>query len=191
MRRMGFTVSLKRAGFGLLAFALTLGAYLGYLHLTSNFHEVLPGKLYRSAQLSGRQLADVIKTYHIKTVINLRGANVGRDWYDREIEVAQRYGVTHVDFGMSARKQLSPERSMALVELMRKAEGPVLIHCKAGADRTGLASVMYLQQIAGIDEETAEWQLTPLFGHLNIPFTGAYAMDDTWEDFEKLIGLPS
>lgn len=191
MRRMGFTVSLKRAVFGLLAFALTLGAYLGYLQLTGNFHEVLPGKLYRSAQLSGSQLADVIKTYHIKTVINLRGANVGRDWYDREIEVAHRYGVTHVDFGMSARKQLSPERSMALIELMRKAEGPVLIHCNAGADRTGLASVMYLQQIAGIDEETAEWQLTPLFGHLNIPFTGAYAMDDTWEDFEKLIGLPS
>ena len=30
---------------------------------------------------------------YMKGVINLRGANVGRDWYDREIEVAQRYGL--------------------------------------------------------------------------------------------------
>ena len=96
-----------------------------------------------------------------------------------------------VDFHMSARRMLTVEQSRQLIALMRNAPGPILIHCSAGADRTGLASVMYMQQIAGVDEETAEWQLSPLYGHLNLPFLSVYAMDDTWESFEKAIGLDS
>ncbi len=44
---------------------------------------------------------------------------------------------------------------------------------------------MYLQQVAGVNEAQAEWQLSPLFGHLNLPFIGAYAMDDTLGSFRK------
>ncbi|MGN7293189.1 tyrosine-protein phosphatase [Rhizobium sp. SAFR-030] len=188
---MNLRRSAGRAALVGLGLTIASGCYLGYLQLTGNFHEVVAGRFYRSAQLTGDQFAHYIDQHHIRTVINLRGAKPGAGWYDDEIDVARSKGVTHVDFAMSARKALTPEESFQLIDLMRKAEGPILVHCKGGADRTGLASVMYLQQIAGIDEETAEWELTPLFGHLNIPFTGPYAMDDTWENFEKLIGLPS
>lgn len=181
----------KRAGLCLAASMLLLGAYLGFLQLTGNFHEVVPGQFYRSAQLSKEGFDHYIETYHIRTVINLRGGKPGAPWYEDELAATNAHGVTHIDFAMSATKELTPEQSFELVSLLRSAEGPILVHCKSGADRTGLASVMYLQQVANVDEETAEWQLTPLFGHLNIPFTGPYAMDDTWEDFEKLIGLPS
>jgi protein tyrosine/serine phosphatase len=34
------------------------GLYLGYLHATGNFHEVIAGELYRSAQPSPEQLSD-------------------------------------------------------------------------------------------------------------------------------------
>jgi protein tyrosine/serine phosphatase len=180
-----------RTAFVFLLLVALPGIYLTYLNLSGNFHEVLPGRFYRSAQLSGHQLERIIATYQIKTVINLRGANANAGWYQDEIRATARQGATHIDFGMSARKILSPEKSMALIALMRNVQGPILVHCAGGADRTGLASVMYLQQIAGVDEETAEWQLTPLFGHLNIPFTAAYAMDDSWEQFEKLADLPS
>lgn len=181
----------KRAGLCVGVPALLLGAYLAVLQLTGNFHEVVPGQFYRSAQLSKDGFDHYIETYHIRTVINLRGAKPGAPWYEDELAAAKAHGVTHVDFAMSASKELTPAQSFELVNLLRNAEGPILVHCKNGADRTGLASVMYLQQVDNVDEKTAEWQLTPLFGHLNIPFTGAYAMDDTWEDFEKLIGLPS
>lgn len=180
-----------RAGQTVLALSFSFGTYLCALQWTGNFHEVIPGRFYRSAQLSGTALSQDIETYHIRTVINLRGAQPGAGWYEDELAVARAHGVNHVDFTMSAERELTPAQSFALVALMRNAEGPILVHCKSGADRTGLASVMYLQQIAGVDEKTAEWQLTPLFGHLNIPFTGVYAMDDTWEQFEKLVGLPS
>jgi len=174
-----------------LSALILLGVYLGALQLTGNFHEVIPGRFYRSAQLSSTDLGKYIDRYGIKTVINLRGSAVGRPWYDDEVASTQQHGAIHIDFRMSAGRQLTSEQSLHLIELMRNAPGPVLVHCQAGADRTGLASVMYLQQVAGVDEETAEWQLSPLYGHVGLPFLYAYPMDETWEAFEKFIGLPS
>lgn len=181
----------KRIGLGAVILLLFVGAYLGVLQLTGNFHEVLPGRFYRSAQLSPETLAEYIQQYGIRTVINLRGENDERDWYRHEAEAVQAHGATLVNFRMSAKRQLTVQQSWELVNIMRAAKGPILVHCQGGADRTGLASVMYLQQIAGVDEETAELQLSPLYGHLNLFFLSAYAMDDTWEAFEKVIGLDS
>lgn len=167
------------------------GFYLGGLQVSGNFHEVKAGEFYRSAQPSADALSRYINRHGIRTVINLRGASPGRAWYDDEIRVSAQKGVEHIDFPMSDRTILTPKRSMELLALMRDAPKPILIHCKAGADRTGLASVMYLQQLGGIDEETAEWQLSPLYGHVALPGIGPYAMDTSWEDFEKVLGLDS
>jgi uncharacterized protein (TIGR01244 family) len=152
---------------------------------------VLPGQFYRSAQLSGQRLGEEIDRYGIKTVVNLRGENVGKGWYDDEVAATAEHGARHVDFRMSARRDLTPAQTQELLALLDTAEQPVLVHCMSGADRTGLASVIFLQQVAGVDEEEAEWQLSPLYGHINLPFLAAYAMDDTWEALEKVIGLDS
>ena len=41
-----------------------------------------------------------------------------------------------------------------------------------------------------MDEETAEWQLTPIYGHFGIPFLSpSFAMDETWEELEPLFGI--
>lgn len=188
---MLFVKILKKTSLIIGSVILGLGVYLGYLQLAGNFHEVLPGRLYRSAQLSADNLGQYIDQYKIKTVINLRGGNPDAAWYRAEEAAVIAHGAKEVNFEMSARKPLGMDRTLELLEVLRNAEGPVLIHCRSGADRTGLASVLYLQQIAGVDEETAEWQLSPLFGHLNLPFLKEYAMDDTWEAFEKRVGLHS
>lgn len=180
-----------RGGLILVGIAALFGAYVGLLILSGNFHEVLPGQFYRSAQLSGERLGEEIDRYGIKTVINLRGENLGKGWYDDEVAATAAHGATHVDFRMSAQRDLTPERTQELLSLLKTAEQPILVHCMSGADRTGLASVIFLQQVAGVDEEEAEWQLSPLYGHINLPFLGAYAMDNTWEAFEKVIGLDS
>lgn len=172
------------------ASVLVMGGYLGFLQVSGNFHEILPGELYRSAQPTPSQLADYITRYGIKTVINLRGPSQ-REWYKGEVATAERLSARHVDFQMSVRRQLTPDESQRLIALMRDAPKPILIHCLAGADRTGLASVIYLQQIANVDEDTAEWQLSPIYGHINLPFLEAYAMDETWEGLEQLLGIES
>jgi protein tyrosine/serine phosphatase len=183
----------KRLGLGVAVIILSGGAYLGQQQFRGNFHEVVPGQFYRSAQPSPAELAAYVKHYNIKTVINLRGASkTGAAWYTDEIKESQALGVKHLDFAMSAGRELTGAQMAALTQLMRDAPKPILVHCYSGVDRTGLASVVYLQQVAGVDEETAEWQLSVLYGHFAIPFINrAYAMDESWEAFEKIIGLDS
>lgn len=165
---------------------LMLLLYIGVLQFSGNFHEVIAGQLYRSSQLSDKQLWQYVQANGIKTIINLRGENDGSSWYQRERAVSEKLGVQHVDFGMSAYKELTPARVAQLIQIMREAPKPILIHCKSGADRTGLASAIYVNRIAGMDEDTAERQLSIRFGHLGIPFlSSAYAMDRSWEKIEN------
>jgi len=179
----------KRTGLSLVGAALLFGGYLGGLQLTGNFHEVLPGVLYRSAQPSAVDIASYTGKYGIRTIVNLRGEN-DRDWYRQEIAATKQAKIEHLDFRMSASQELSVEQAAELVRLLRDAPKPILIHCQSGADRTGLASLLYLQQIAGKDEKTAEAQLSVRYGHIGIPYlSSAYAMDRTWEKLEKVFGL--
>ncbi|MDQ0455298.1 dual specificity protein phosphatase family protein [Rhizobium paknamense] len=177
---------------GLAAFVACSAIYLSYLQLSGNFHEVIAGEFYRSAQPTGAEIEGYAHRYGIKTIVNLRGAS-SRSWYKDEVETAAKLGITHVDFPMSAGRDLPSDKAMALVEILKNAPKPILIHCLSGADRSGLASVIYLQQVAGIDEETAEMQLWPIvYGHVGIPFLSkSFAMDESWENFEKVIGLDS
>lgn len=183
---------LWRCGRGFLAIALLAGLYLGGLQLSGNFHTVIAGELYRSAQPSTRQLTGYVKAHGIRTVVNLRGADETASWYKDEMEASRALGLNHVDFRMSPGKRLTTEQSQELIALLKDSPRPILIHCKAGADRTGLVSTIYLQQIAGIAEDTAEWQLSPLYGHVVIPYlSAAFAMDESWESLEMLLGISS
>ncbi|MGV2127185.1 tyrosine-protein phosphatase [Agrobacterium vitis] len=171
---------------------LSCGAYLGYLRLSGNFHEVIPGEFYRSAQPSAADIKDYAGRYGIKTIVNLRGSSPS-PWYAQEVATARELGIDHIDFRMSAAKGLTIDKAEQLVALLKSAPKPILIHCEGGADRSGLASVLYLQQIAGVQEDTAEQQLWPvIYGHVGIPYvTKAYAMDRSWLDFEKAMGIES
>lgn len=164
-----------------------LGSYLGYLQLSGNFHTVIEGELYRSAQPSAASLESYVHRYGIKTVINLRGPEKKQSWYTDEIATASRLGIEHVDFAMSATREVTPEAAEKLVAIMRKAPKPILIHCKAGADRSGIAAALYSLKIAGRDEDTSEAQLSIYFGHIGIPvLSRTFAMDRSWEGIERL-----
>ncbi|MHB0954479.1 MAG: hypothetical protein ACYC10_21510 [Allorhizobium sp.] len=67
---------------GLLATVLTIGGYLGYLQLSGNFHPVIAGEVYRSAQPSGDAIARYAREQGIQSIINLRGPNPGRAWHN-------------------------------------------------------------------------------------------------------------
>lgn len=182
---------LNRLGLSIATAGLTLGGYLVGIQLAGNFHEVLPGELYRSNQPTARQIENYTQHYGIKTIVNLRGAKENAAWYENEAATAKGLGIRHIDFGMSSSRQMTLDETYELVALLRDAPKPILIHCKSGADRTGLVSVIYLQQIAGADVETAERQLSIRFGHVGLPFfSPTYAMDENWEELERAFGLP-
>jgi protein tyrosine/serine phosphatase len=153
------------------------GTYLGALQITGNFNTVVAGEIYRSGQLSATQIADYTEEYGIRTIINLRGDNTGRAWYDDEVTEAARLNISHIDFAISARRELTAAQAATLVALMRNARKPILIHCQAGSDRTGLASALYLAAIKKSDVSIAQRQLSIRFGHFSLPFIAEYAMD--------------
>jgi protein tyrosine phosphatase (PTP) superfamily phosphohydrolase (DUF442 family) len=109
-----------------------------------NFDAVIPGEVYRSAQLSGERLRQVVRDNDIRSVINLRPIREeGSDWYPEEMAAVRELGIDHQTLGMS---QTTPrvDNILALRELLDEAEQPILVHCASGVDRTGLASVMIL-----------------------------------------------
>ncbi|GES45550.1 tyrosine phosphatase family protein [Rhizobium sp. ERR 922] len=171
------------------AFLVAASGFYAHMLWTTNFHPVIAGELYRSSQPSATNIAEFQKQYGIKTIINLRGYNSGHHWYDTEVAEAKALNIDHIDFHMSSARELTQEQAAQLVEIMRNAPKPILIHCQAGADRTGLASALYLAAIAKTNEATAEGQMSIIYGHLPFSFTRAYAMDRTFEKLEPWLGL--
>ncbi len=181
-------VLLKVSAVVLVAVPVLAGAHMGIGQLTGNFHEVIPGELYRSAQPSGEDIADYAKKHGIKTILNLR--NEKREaWYDAESAAAKQNGIRLIDYPLSSSEKLSVDDAEMLAAVMRNADKPILIHCEHGANRTGLASAIYVGAVAGKSEAAAEFQLSPYYGHVPIRGIGRYEMYQSWDDFEETLGF--
>lgn len=147
-----------------------------------NFHEIDPGKLYRSAQMPAVELDLALSAYDIRTVINLRGANPGRGWYDEEKSVTQANGVLQVDISMSAKELPTRQNLIKLLDALKNSPRPILVHCQAGADRTGEASALYQMLYMNKSRAEAMAMLAPRYGHLR-SFMPAkdYFIEDVWQ----------
>jgi protein-tyrosine phosphatase len=147
--------------------------FLAVLYLASpgwfgaNFHEVLPGRVYRSGQLSSAELERAIARYRLRSLINLRGAKPGREWYEKEAEVARRSGLMQEDLDLPPRRLPSRWSVLRLIELLERLPEPILIHCRAGSDRTGFASAVVRMTRGGETLERALSELSLTYGHLS------------------------
>ena len=165
------------------------GGWAAWLQQGGNLHAVLPGEVYRSAQPSEAQLTAWTAMHGFRSVLNLRGASEA-DWYRIERATADRLNLQHADFLMHDIEILAPDQAAALIALLERLPKPVLIHCKAGADRTGLAAALYL---ASLDkgEALAEAQISFRYGHVSLPVSAAWPMDQSWEAMELSFGYDS
>lgn len=180
---------LRRLVGALLLVLVLAGGWAGWLRLGGNFHAVIAGTLYRSAQPDAADLARWQARHGLRSVLNLRGAS-DSGWYRDEVAASARLGLVHADFAMKDNAPLDPDRARALIALIDALPKPVLIHCKAGADRTGLASALYLAT-HGATEPRAEAQLSFRYGHVGLPVSAAWAMDESWERMEPALGYES
>jgi protein tyrosine phosphatase (PTP) superfamily phosphohydrolase (DUF442 family) len=158
----------------------SIGIWAGYIQAIPNFHAVEEGKLYRAAQMDEKQLEHFITTYGIKTVINLRGENKGSPWYDTEVATVTRLGAEHHNVRISAKRVPDEATKARLIDLMKNAPGPVLVHCRAGADRAGLAASLYEYAVAGKPPEEANQQLSYFYGHFPWLTSRTHAMGEAF-----------
>jgi protein tyrosine phosphatase (PTP) superfamily phosphohydrolase (DUF442 family) len=168
----------------LTALAVLIGALLAYTGYTifynANFHTIVRGEAYRSGQMDAAQLSRAIQEYGIKSIINLRGTDAPA-FYQGEMETAKRLGAQHYDFSLSATNEITVPQMDEVIRTLRQAPKPVLIHCQAGSDRTGLISALYCLTLKGETPAQADRQLSVWYGHIPwAPSAKTIAMDHSY-----------
>lgn len=134
-----------------------------------NFAEIVPS-VYRSNHPTHERL-EQYAAMGIKSVLNLRGAT-RHSHYRFEVETCSLLGLELIDIPLSACKAPSKTQLIEVVDILSKIQKPFLMHCKSGADRTGLVAAIYLIQIEEKSITEAKKQLSFRFVHLRFTKTG-------------------
>jgi hypothetical protein len=145
-----------------------------------NFGVVEPGRVYRSAQPT-RGLPRLIQERDLASILNLRGGSRCDGWYVSEVRAARASGVDFYDFPMSATRRPSRHELLVLIDLFGRCRYPLLIHCKQGADRTGLAVALYRMVAQGVAPEVAMRSFTIEHGH--IPLAGTRHLHEPIDEY--------
>lgn len=133
---MSFLVS----GRNIFLFAWVLPAFAGSsTHGIKNFYQV-DGHVYRGAQATDEGVQYLAKI-GVRTVIDLREAD---ERSKEEESVVTAVGMKYVNVPMTG---LTPPTDAEITKILGVLEddsaGPVFVHCKRGADRTGAVIASY------------------------------------------------
>ncbi|HTU92714.1 MAG TPA: dual specificity protein phosphatase family protein [Gemmataceae bacterium] len=124
---------------------------------------VEPGRVYRSGQMTAEGFADAVKSYGLRTIINVQDdfpdPDISLGFWDRrtikESELCRRLGVRYVHLmpTLLPRHLIPQQRPPSIDQLLSvlddDANYPVLIHCHAGLHRTGLLTAIYRMEYQG------------------------------------------
>lgn len=135
----------------------------------SNRHDI-GGGMFRENQPSPKRIRQWAQD-GIKTVINLRGPSP-KGFYLLEQEACEQHGLTLVNYRMYSRDVHSPERIIGTKALFEDIAYPAVMHCKSGADRAGIMSVLYRHFRMGDPINVALEQLSFKYLHVKHGKTG-------------------
>ena len=94
----------------------------------------------------------------IRTVINLRGG-FDASFYALEKDACEKLGLDMVDFTVTSRAVPTQAQILGAKALFETIRYPALMHCKSGADRAGIMSVLYRHFHLGHPIESARSEL--------------------------------
>jgi protein tyrosine phosphatase (PTP) superfamily phosphohydrolase (DUF442 family) len=199
---------IKRAGAAsavVLLLAMVAISPLAYHYFVNhNWRTVEEGVLYGSRQMSGPALERTFAEHGIHTVVNLRSANPGSDWYDEQAATCEANGVRMVDISWSSRQLPSPDSLLEYLDLLDEGAGPILVHCAGGTHRTGVAAAAYLLHHGATPERAREefkigfndaaiGELVTLYERSQLPFRDWVeqiypAVYESWNEARRLEG---
>ncbi|HTK76616.1 MAG TPA: tyrosine-protein phosphatase [Gemmataceae bacterium] len=159
---------------GLLLFGVvTIGFEVYRIYFASNWRTLLPGHVYRCAQLSHDEFVKRVREHGVRTVVNLRGCCTDFDWYQGEARATCDLDITQEDVTFSANRLPPPDELRQLVDVIDRAEYPLIVHCRQGVDRTGLAAGVILLLTTDTPLSEARGQLGLRYGHVAVGPTRA------------------
>jgi protein tyrosine/serine phosphatase len=151
------------------------------IHVQGNFYKV-NDDVYRSGQLNKYNLEYYIKTHNIKTILNLRGKST-KQYYTNEMNISNKYNIVHIDYQISNRNFLDFNKTSHIINIMKNAKKPLLIHCAGGADRTSLAAALYQYEIEHKSIKQSKEEFSLLYGHSPYFRKHVKAMDDSFDNY--------
>lgn len=134
-----------------------------------NLHRITP-TLYRSAQPRGLHVA-ALASLGIRTVVSLRSFND-----DRKVFAGHDMRLVRVPINTWAIDDAKVLRALVAIREAEK-EGPVLIHCMHGADRTGVVAAAYRMAVQGWDKESARQEM----------LRGGYGYHTVWRNIPRYL----
>jgi protein-tyrosine phosphatase len=132
-----------------------------------NFGVVEPGRLYRSGQISARLIEPTLKQYGIESIVALADAGMKPRDLQAEQQAATNLGIERKVFPLSGdgtgRLQEYADAIAAIDRAIHQGK-PVLVHCVAGAQRSGgvIAAYQVLVEKRSPQQAFAEMRR---FGH--------------------------
>jgi protein tyrosine/serine phosphatase len=126
-----------------------------------NFGVVEPGQIYRSGKISPFLIRKILTKYDIKVIITLSGDSKTSAPNNAERKAAKELGVERLIFSMGGNGTGDIgdyAKAVAAIYQAQKENKPVLVHCAAGAHRTGgvIAAYRLLIQHKDVDSVRAE-----------------------------------
>ena len=142
----------KKIGIVLFLVAAVYGAkYVYDMHINHNFETITEGKVYKSGVIPPDEIADYVKKYKIKSIVDLRFPGTGDDVNNPEIPaeltaekeaIAKIRGVNYFNNGSDqVPKQKNLDTFFKIMD--NKDNYPVLIHCYHGVGRAEMYSALY------------------------------------------------
>ncbi len=133
-----------------------------YAH-SKRLKAIIPGRVYRSGQLTAEGFTDARYQFGLRTFINVQDDFPDPDlemsyvnrWTIKESALCARLGVRYVHIAPDVlpRRDLPEQRPQAIEQLLAVLDDPssypVLIHCKAGLHRTGVLSAVVRMEYDG------------------------------------------
>ncbi|MEZ4815145.1 MAG: tyrosine-protein phosphatase [Bdellovibrionota bacterium] len=154
-----------------LFFLVSFVSFAGPSHIATvhkareNWASVEEGIFYRSQKLTSNQLLSRIRQHQIKSILCLAECT------EEEQGLALELGVKYYNRSMNI-PEIELSDLNGIIQILKDAPKPLLVHCRKGADRTGMAVALYFYAIKEQDLKTSMKKgLRLRYGHLGKMWT--------------------
>ncbi|MAT16325.1 MAG: hypothetical protein CMJ46_13770 [Planctomyces sp.] len=142
----------------LVACGVIWDEFFKYQYFAKRFGTVIEGEIYRSGQISVAMFEPTIKEHNIQVVIDLTGYDYTDPEQVNEVETSERLGIEHCRYRLDGDGRGDIMQYATTIEKLVECQAqnkPVLVHCAAGAHRTGGVVACYRMLLEGVPADEA------------------------------------